>query len=85
MNGTLANAIGMTGSALMVFAYAYSNLARDINFTLFNLVNLVGSLLLIISLTVYFNVASMTLEIVWALIALAGLVRGRIKQGKVTP
>ena len=75
MSGPLANALGLLGSALMVCAYAYSNIARDINFTLFNLANLIGSLLLISSLTVYFNMASMTLEIVWALIALAGLVK----------
>ena len=45
------------------------------NFVLFNLLNLVGSLLLIWSLTVHFNLASMTLEIVWTIIALLGLVK----------
>lgn len=69
----IANIVGMIGSALMVVAYAYSNLARQMNFLLFNLLNLVGSLLLMWSLTVHFNLASMTLEIVWALIALLGL------------
>lgn len=68
-----ANVIGMIGSGLMVIAYAYSNMAKVLNFTLFNLLNLAGSLLLIYSLTVHFNVASMALEIVWALIALASL------------
>lgn len=74
MDSILANIIGMLGSGLMVIAYAYSNLAKAINFTVFNLLNLVGSLLLIASLTVHFNMASMALEIVWALIALIGLV-----------
>ncbi|WP_398288901.1 CBU_0592 family membrane protein [Sphingomonas nostoxanthinifaciens] len=59
----------------MVVAYAYSNLALQLNFLLFNALNLVGSLLLIASLTVSFNLASMSLEIVWAAIALAGLVK----------
>lgn len=68
------NIVGLLGSALMVVAYAYSNIARPMNFTLFNMLNLVGSLLLIASLTVHFNLASMALEIVWALIALLGLV-----------
>lgn len=70
-----ANIIGLTGSALMVVAYAYSNIAKQMNFVFFNLLNLVGSLLLIWSLTVHFNLASMALEIVWTLIALLGLVK----------
>lgn len=70
-----ANIVGMIGSGLMIVAYAYSNMARALNFTLFNLLNLVGSLLLVWSLTVHFNIASMTLEIVWALIAALGLLK----------
>ena len=52
-----------------------SNIAKQMNFVFFNLLNLVGSLLLIWSLTVHFNPASMALEIVWTLIALLGLVK----------
>ncbi len=70
-----ANIVGLIGSGLMVIAYAYSNFAARLNFTLFNLLNLVGSLLLIWSLTVHFNMASMALEVVWAVIALLGLVK----------
>ncbi|MFB0875174.1 MULTISPECIES: hypothetical protein [unclassified Sphingobium] len=73
MTFDLANIIGLIGSGLMVVAYAYSNMAKSLNFVIFNLLNLVGSLLLIWSLTVHFNLASMTLEIVWAAIALLGL------------
>jgi hypothetical protein len=73
MNFDLANVVGLIGSALMVVAYAYSNMAKQLNFVVFNLLNLVGSLLLIWSLTVHFNLASMTLEVVWAAIALLGL------------
>ncbi|UAK23317.1 hypothetical protein K8P63_13015 [Sphingomonas nostoxanthinifaciens] len=75
MSVLVANIVGLVGSALMVVAYAYSNLALQLNFLLFNALNLVGSLLLIASLTVSFNLASMSLEIVWAAIALAGLVK----------
>lgn len=71
----VASVVGLVGSALMVIAYAYSNFARRLNFVLFNLLNLVGSLLLIWSLTVHFNIASMALEIVWAVIALLGLAK----------
>ena len=75
MTFDLANIVGLAGSAMMVVAYAYSNMAKTMNFILFNLLNLVGSLLLIWSLTVHFNLASMALEIVWTLIALLGLVK----------
>jgi hypothetical protein len=70
-----ATIVGLVGSALMMFAYGYSNLAKRIDFLIFNLLNLVGALLLIGSLTVHFNMASMALEIVWAAIALFGLVQ----------
>ncbi|MDO6412817.1 hypothetical protein Q4F19_00330 [Sphingomonas sp. BIUV-7] len=75
MNPMLADAIGLVGSALMVVAYAYSNMAKSVDFLLFNLLNLVGSLLLIASLLVHFNLASMLLEIVWSIIALLGLAK----------
>lgn len=75
MTFDLANIVGLAGSAMMVVAYAYSNVAKTMNFVLFNLLNLVGSLLLIWSLTVHFNLASMALEIVWTLIALLGLAK----------
>ncbi len=78
----LPHIVGLLGSALMVVAYAYSNIAKAMNFTLFNLLNLVGSLLLIASLTVHFNLASMMLEIVWALIALLGLVLPLFRKGR---
>jgi hypothetical protein len=73
MTVDLATIIGFVGSALMVIAYAYSNMAKRIDFLVFNLLNLVGALLLIYSLTVHMNMASMALEIVWMAIALFGL------------
>ena len=75
MSAIFADIIGMVGSAMMVVAYAYSNIAKTMNFLFFNLLNLIGSLLLIASLTVHFNLASMTLEIVWAVIAVLGLIK----------
>ncbi|QJU59034.1 hypothetical protein HL653_15815 [Sphingomonas sp. AP4-R1] len=82
MNPVLADVIGLLGSAMMVVAYAYSNMAKDLNFLFFNILNLVGSLLLIASLTVHFNLASMLLEVVWAIIALLGLVKVWTQRGK---
>jgi hypothetical protein len=71
----LADAIGLFGSALMVIGYAYSNLSQRVDFVLFNLLNLIGAILLFASLLVHFNLASMILEIVWGAIALLGLVK----------
>ncbi|WP_174273874.1 CBU_0592 family membrane protein [Sphingomonas bacterium] len=75
MSPLLADIVGLVGGAMMVFAYAYSNIAKRMDFTLFNLLNLVGAILLIASLTIHFNLASMVLEIIWAAIALLGLVK----------
>ncbi|BAI96986.1 hypothetical protein Sj15T_14380 [Sphingobium sp. TA15] len=83
MTFDFASVIGLVGSGLMVLAYAYSNMAKVLNFTLFNLLNLVGALLLIYSLTVHFNVASMALEVVWAFIALIGLAKA-LRKGKAS-
>lgn len=83
MTFDLANIIGLAGSALMITAYAYSNIAERLNFTLFNLLNFVGALLLIASLAVHFNMASMALEVVWAIIALAGLAKA-LRKGKAS-
>jgi hypothetical protein len=74
MTFDLANIVGLIGSAVMVVAFAYSNIARPMNLVLFNVLNLVGAALLISSLVVHFNLASMALEIVWAIIAFFGLV-----------
>lgn len=75
MNGTLADTIGIAGSAVMIVAYAYSNLTKRLDLLLFNILNLAGAALLIVSLSVHFNLASMLLEVVWAAIALLGLVK----------
>ena len=75
MSGWVANAIGLVGSAVLVFGYAYSNVARPMNFVLFNAANLAGAILLTVSLTVHFNLASFLLEIVWGGIALFGLIK----------
>jgi hypothetical protein len=80
VNSLTADIIGLIGSALMVIAYGYSNIAARMNFVLFNILNLVGSAMLIASLAVHFNLASMALEIVWAIIALLGLIKAWMKR-----
>lgn len=74
MNGTLADAIGICGSILFIGAFLYANRAPVLNKLLFNAVNLLGAILLLISLSVHFNLAAVLLEAAWATIALAGLI-----------
>lgn len=70
-----ADIVGLIGSALIVTAYAYSNIAKRMDFVLFNLINLAGAVLLCLSLTVHFNLASMVLEFVWMSVAIFGLAK----------
>ena len=73
MTDTAANAIGLAGSALFIAAFAYANMARQLDKLWFNAANLAGALLLLVSLSVHFNLAAFVLELAWAAIALFGL------------
>lgn len=77
-----ADLIGFAGSFCIVAAYAYSNVVKDMNMVLFNLVNFTGAALLTVSLTVNFNLPTMVLEIVWMAIALFGLARALLARRK---
>ena len=70
-----ADLIGFAGSFCIVAAFAYSNMAKQLNLLLFNTVNFIGAALLTVSLTVNFNLPTMVLEIVWMGIALFGIVK----------
>lgn len=78
MSDTAANIVGLAGSVLFIAAYLYSNVAETIDFRLFNAANLVGAILLVLSLTVHFNLAAMVLEVSWAVIAAFGLVKALV-------
>jgi len=73
MTSFTANIIGLCGSALFIAAFIYANLARNLDKLWFNAANLLGAVLLLISLTVNFNLAAFVLEVAWGLIALFGL------------
>lgn len=80
MSSVAATAVGLIGSAIFIAAFAYANIARMMDKRLFNAMNLLGSILLLISLSVDFNLPAMVLESAWGVIALVGLVaaiRGR--------
>lgn len=70
-----ADIIGICGSVLFIIGFAYANLAKAMDQLLFNALNLGGAILLLISLSVHFNLAAVVLEVAWGAIALAGLVR----------
>src|SRR6185436_16169497 len=63
----------------------YANVAKQLNKVVFNLANLLGAILLLISLSVTFNLAAFVLEAAWGTIAAVGLVvaiRASILQGE---
>ena len=49
MNGTLADAIGICGSTLFIGAFLYANRTKELDKRLFNAVNLVGAIMLLIT------------------------------------
>ena len=75
MSETLANAIGLLGTACIIFAYAYSTARAAPNPFVQHGVNLLGAALLTVSLLVNLNLASLVLEFFWAAIALWGLAK----------
>lgn len=74
MSALTADIIGIIGSAIFISAFAYANIAKAMNKILFNAANLVGAILLLISLSVNFNLAAFILEVAWGCIALIGLI-----------
>lgn len=75
-----ANVIGFAGSFLIVAAFAYSNLTKQMNLLAFNTLNLAGAALLTISLLVNFNLPTLILEIVWMIISLFGIVKALMQR-----
>lgn len=74
MSTLAADVVGLIGSALVIGAFAYANVAKSLNKAWFNLANLLGAVLLLISLSVSFNLAAFVLEAAWGVIAAVGLV-----------
>lgn len=83
MNPTLADGLGLVGSALVLGAFAYANWAGSLNKLAFNLANLAGACLLMVSLWISFNLAAFVLEAVWAAVATVGLARA-LRETKVS-
>jgi hypothetical protein len=71
----LSDAIGIGGSILFIVAFLYANRVPVIDKLLFNALNLVGAIMLLISLYFKFNLAAFSLEAIWGMIASFGLVK----------
>jgi len=70
----IANVIGMSGTALVVGTYFLLQLEKlDAKGLVYNLSNLMGATLLLISLLVHFNLASFVIELFWIAASLVGL------------
>ena len=85
LSGTAATIIGLVGSASFLIAFAYANAVERMDPVRFNLLNLVGAILLLISLSVHFNLAAFVLEAAWAVIALWGLLRALRRRAAGVP
>jgi hypothetical protein len=81
-----ATACGFAGMALCVGAYAYATAftgaTRQPNPWLLHGANFTGAVLLVVSLLVDTNWASLVMESIWAAIGLAGLARAFVAKGK---
>ncbi len=70
--------IGFIGMLFIVYAYFLLQADKTTNHSLlFQILNLVGAALLIISLLVHFNLGSFLIEVFWILITLYGMFKNR--------
>lgn len=68
-------AIGFLGMVMIVSAYGYLTAKDDPNPFVLHGTNLVGAILLAISLLVHTNLPSLVLEIIWISVAVWGLTK----------
>jgi predicted membrane protein len=74
MSTWIIDGIGLLGTALVVLAFFLLQLERaDPKGLSYNLINLVGAVLLLISLWFHFNLASFVIEIFWIAASLIGV------------
>ena len=70
----LANIIGMMGTILVVGSYFLMQLNKlEPKGFMYNFINLLGAIFLLLSLLVHFNLASFVIEIFWIAASLIGI------------
>jgi hypothetical protein len=68
--------VGNIGVLLVLLAYLLLQVEKlSLNSLMYSLLNLVGSLLIMVSLFFNFNLSSFIIEVAWLLISIYGLVR----------
>lgn len=70
-----ADIIGMMGTILVVLAFFLIQMDKiDPKSLHYNMLNLIGAILLLISLCINFNLASFVIEIFWIIASIVGLI-----------
>ncbi|MGB3751509.1 MAG: hypothetical protein WA945_08070 [Arcobacteraceae bacterium] len=70
--------IGFVGMVCIVYAYLLLQLNKiDQKSLKFQMINLLGAILLLISLCVHFNLGSFIIEVFWIIITLYGMYKNR--------
>lgn len=73
--------IGFIGMLFIVYAYFLLQAHKVIqNSIKFQILNLIGAILLIISLLVHFNLGSFLIEVFWIIITIYGIVKNRVEK-----
>ena len=72
--------IGFVGMIFIIYAYFLLQVGKyDSKSLQFQYINLVGAILLLISLCVHFNLGSFIIEVFWILITLYGIIKHKKK------
>jgi predicted membrane protein len=73
--------IGFIGMLFIVYAYFLLQAHKVEHSSLkFQILNLIGAILLIISLLVHFNLGSFLIEVFWVIITIYGMIKNRVKK-----
>ena len=85
MDYWITDAVGMTGTLMVVLAYYLLQLERtDPKGLSYNLLNLTGAVLLLISLYFNFNLASFVIQLFWIGASIIGLRKYFQRQSKAS-
>lgn len=72
--GNIAHIVGFIGMVFVVIAFHNTVTGKWAGQSkIFNVVNLIGATLLLLSLTVHFNLGSFIIEVFWIIISVRGL------------
>ena len=86
MQSIVADLVGLSGTALVVGAFFLLQLERlNPKKLTYNLMNLSGAILLLISLCINFNLASFIIELFWIGASVVGIVRYFKREPEMSP